>query len=230
MRIIGRNALVETLTAHALAGHAVLVYGPRGIGASTLLDACEARLGTVRRRAIRIERLASYADLMEPLAQAYAEATRTSKAQLRSRIEHDPAALLVDRLERGGAMVRREVRELGAIGVGAIFAGRADAPREHARLRALRLAHREIAIPPLDRDAMQQILDAHLAPDLATRLTAADRTRALRIAAGRPGVLVALVRTLTQARYWRAGRPALDLAASDLAIEQVSSRRHVFKA
>ena len=123
-------------------------------------------------------------------------------------------------------MVRREVRELGAIGVGAIFAGRADSPREHARLRTLRLAHREIAIPPLGRDAMQQILDAHLGPDLAMRLTAADRTRALRIAVGRPGVLVALVRTLTQARYWRAGRPALDLAASDLAIEQVSSRRH----
>src|SRR3569832_1559612 len=39
MQIIGRAALVETLTAHALAGHAVLVHGPRGIGASTLLDA-----------------------------------------------------------------------------------------------------------------------------------------------------------------------------------------------
>src|ERR1044071_3811020 len=99
MQIIGRAALVETLTAHALAGHAVLVYGPRGIGASTLLDACEARLGTVPHRSIRIERLASYADLMEPLARAYTEATRTSKAQLRSRIEQDPAALLVDRVE-----------------------------------------------------------------------------------------------------------------------------------
>src|SRR6185295_15388104 len=108
MRIMGRAALVETLTAHALAGHAVLVHGPRGIGASTLLDACEARLGTVRHRTIRIERLASYADLMEPLSRAYTEAyndtTRPSKAQLRSRIEQDPAALLVDRVERGGPM------------------------------------------------------------------------------------------------------------------------------
>src|SRR5262245_47146892 len=113
MRIVGRAALVETLAAHALAGHAVLVYGPRGIGASTLLDACEARLGAVRHHSIRIERLAKYADLMDPLSQAYTQATRASKSQLRSCIERDPVALLVDRVEGGGAPVRREIRELG---------------------------------------------------------------------------------------------------------------------
>jgi hypothetical protein len=225
MRIIGRAALVETLTAHALAGHAVLVYGPRGIGASTLLDACEARLGAVRHRSIRIELLASHADLMEPISQVYAGATRTSKAQLRSRIALAPAALLVDRVEGGGATVRREVRELGAIGVGAILAGRSDSPREHARLRALRLAHREVAIPPLDSDAMQQILDAHLAPELAMRLTTAHRSRALRVAAGRPGVLVALTRMLALPSYWHRGRPALELAASDLAIKQLRQEK-----
>ena len=221
MRIIGRAALIETLTAHALAGHAVLAYGPRGIGASALLDACEARLRTIGRRSVRVKRLASYADLMGPLSRAYKDAAHTPKALLQPHIERDPAVLLVDRVERGGAMVRREIREFGAIGLGAILAGQADTPREHAYLRSLRLAHREIAIPPLDGDAMQRILDAHLAPASATQLTKTDRARALRVAAGRPGILVALMRMLAQPRYWHAGRPALDLAASDLAIEHL---------
>jgi hypothetical protein len=226
MRIIGRAALVETLTAHALAGHAVLLHGPRGIGASAVLEACAAELGAAGRRSIRLERLASYADLMGPLSRAYTDAAPIAGPQLWSRIERDPAVLLADGVERGSPKIRREVRQLGAIGVGAIFAAAADTPREHERLRALRLAHREIAIPPLDGDAMRRILDAHLGPDLAIRLTDADRARAMRVAAGRPGMLVDLIRMLAQPRYWRGDRPVLDLAASDLAIARLSSRSH----
>jgi len=180
MRIIQRATLIEKLAGHARAGHAVLAYGPRGIGASTVLDGCAAWLIDHGRRVVRIARLASSADLIEPLARAYVGEVRTARERLRAAIEREPGVVLVDRVERAGAKVRREIRELGAVGLGAILVGQADTPREHARLRALRLAHRELAIPPLDRGAMREVLKAHLTPDLSARLSDSDRERMMR--------------------------------------------------
>jgi hypothetical protein len=222
MRILGRSALIDDLVAHACAGHAVLAYGPRGIGASTVLDGCATALERKRRRVVRIARVASYANLIEPIMRAYAGASRASNERVRAALEAAPGAVLVDRVERAGPKVRREIRELGAIGLGAIFVGQVDAPREHAALRALRLAHRELLIPRLDRGAMNAVFDANLPRELGARLVEADRERALRAADGRPGLLVLLAGALAQPRYWRDGRAAVDLALADLAIADVT--------
>jgi hypothetical protein len=224
MQILHRAALIEQLAAHLRAGYAVLAYGPRGIGASTVLDGCAAKVAGDR-RVVRIAHLASFADLIEPLSRAYVGEGRAARERLHAAISREPGAVLVDRVERAGARLRREIRELGAIGLGAILVGQADTPREHAQLRALRLAHREIAIPPLDRGAMRELLDAHLAPELAARLLDADRERVLGAALGRPGLLVALVGRLAQPRYWRGGRAAVDLAVTDLAMTAIAGPR-----
>jgi hypothetical protein len=225
MQIIHRAALIEELAAHVCAGYAVLAYGPRGIGASTVLDGCAAKVAGDGRRVVRIAHLASFADLIEPLSRAYVGEVRPARERLHAAISREPGAVLVDRVERAGAKLRREIRELGAIGLGAILVGQADTPREHARLRALRLAHREIAIPPLGRGAMREILDAQLAPELAARLSNADRERVLGAVVGRPGMLAALLGRLAHPRYWRGGRAAVDLAVTDLAMADIATPR-----
>ena len=222
MRIIGRTTLIDELARHALEGHAVLAYGPRGIGASAVLDGCARELQRAGRRVVRIARLASYSDLMDPLGRAYSGGRRSNKEQLHASIEAAPGAVLVDRIESAGAKLRRAIRELGAVGLGAVLVGQAEAPREHARLRALRVAHREVEIPPLDRSAMRAVLDQHAVGTPVARLVEADRDRVLEAANGRPGTLVALVRLLSQPRYWRERRAAVDLAVLDLAIADLA--------
>jgi hypothetical protein len=218
LALVGRDALVRDLLGHALASHAVVAHGPRGIGGTAVLDAIEREVGGAGRPVARVAVLDGLDDLARALALAYlgrepdARAQRTITLAL-APARQRPGVLLVDRVGRSSVMVRRAVRDLTAAGTGAILVGVVDRAEDHARLRALALAHRELAIPPLPIGAMRAILDDHAG---ALKLAAHDRERLLRAASGRPGLLVRMTQGLRSARYWRDGRVLVEPLRADV--------------
>ena len=218
LALVGRDTLVRELVTHALQGHAVVIHGPRAIGASAVLDTIARAAADAGRPVARVAVLDSLEDLARGLALAYFGREPELRAKRTITVALEPArqwpgVLLVDRIGKSSVMVRRAVRDLTVAGTGAVLVGVVECPEDHVRLRTRSLAHRELALPRLPLGAMREILDRHRD---ATRPTPEDRERLLRAASGRPGLLVRMAERLADTRYWRRGRILVEPLRADV--------------
>lgn len=236
--VFGRKEIVDSLTAQALAGHTVLVFGPLGIGKTAILQEVVRRAAEAGRAHAYAARTAAMQDVTRALAEAYpaVSARAGSQRQLRSRlllaVEERPGILILDHVQRAGTALKGLLRTLDGTGLAILIAADVEHARDHARVRAMRLAYREQHVPPLHGRHMNLILDAHLAQrPLPHPLTEVDRSSLLRIAAGRPGVIHMLLERLEMDRYWRDGQVLSEILRSDVSmaiaeayIREVNSR------
>ncbi|HZS41775.1 MAG TPA: ATP-binding protein [Polyangia bacterium] len=220
MGLLGRTTLIASLWERARDGQTVLLHGPVGSGKTAILD-------ELRRRAARLDvpcgispQTATLGDLTRALTQAYPVVDPTGRTQRRLRsglrlaIAARPGVLLLDHVVAAGAAVKGFLRSLRGTGLGVVLAGDVEHPRDHARLRALGLAYREIAIPPLDGRYCARLL----ADGAHALLVEGDRIALVRMAEGRPGWALAIARRLSDERYWSGDRVRLELLRADVSI------------
>jgi len=211
--VYGRRTLLEDLAELLLGGRTVLLYGPMGSGKSAILEALVRVMEVYRRPCGFSQRTQSLSDITGALLAAYPEVPRRGRAQREIRsaltlaIEAEPGALLLDHLGDPGTQFKGFLRFLRGNGLGVLMAADVEVPRDHERLRAMRLAYQEIEVPPLPSRTMHRILADVLSGDpLPFALQHAEKSALMRIARGRAGWIVMASRLLRDAHYWRDGR------------------------
>lgn len=208
--LFGRKTLVMELTRLALGGETVLVYGPRGVGKTTLLGAVESKVRRSGRPCSMAHRTEVLADVVSALARCYPEVSGPSRLQTRARLRaaarERPAVLLLDHLGAATPAVRSYLRGFRGTGLGVIIAANVEHARDRSQVRLRRLAYREVEVPPLERRVLERFLNAQLEKQpLERALASADRVKLLKVAAGRPGVVALLLELLGQSAAAREG-------------------------
>jgi hypothetical protein len=118
-----------------------------------------------------------------------------------------------------GTATRGFLRSLRASGLGVVLAVDVEAPRDHARARAMRLTHLELEVPPFEGRLLRQLLAQQLAArTLPHELTDPDRAALVEVALGRPGWIVMLAERLADRQYWSRGHVFTELLRADVSI------------
>ena len=207
-------------------GERVILYGPRGIGKSTLLTHLHRDLSR-----LGVPCGYSYAtchldDITQALARAYPEvkaAASVKRRIARSRLwvaaDRERGVLLLDHATAvNNAMVGYMRRLVGGV-AGVLLAFDVDDERERGLLHAGRLGGLPLRMPATPANCLravwrQQCTQRGLAPPPLE-----IERRVLRTAAGRPGWIVQCAELAAQHRYWRNGTLALvNLLCADSAI------------
>jgi hypothetical protein len=221
-RIQQRHELVDKLVGFALRGASVSLLGPRGIGKTTLLLEVARIVGEIQGRPVGYgEHTASLGDVTRALCAAYPEVARDARTRpwlrgaLRLAAEARPGVLLLDHVVGQGTALRGFLRSLEGTGLGLILAADVHDARERELYRRVRLASREVDVPPLSRRELRALLVKSLVATGVT-LASGDAQRLLDLARGRPGFIVGLAARVGEPQYWRHGRLLAHLLCADL--------------
>jgi len=223
--LVGRDDVIASLEGLAGEGQTVLVYGPVGIGKTSVLGDLARRAQRKQRPCAFCPRTEHLADVAAALARAYPDASigrsqRQRRSRLRLAVEANPGVLLLDDFIFVGTALKGYLRSLRGSGLGVVIAADVDQARDHARLREHGLAYRELALPPLRAALMRQLLERETARRaLPWPLAEEDRDALLHVAQGRPGWIVSLVAAAVEVRYWHESRLAVDVLVADLLIK-----------
>lgn len=220
--VVGRALLIQELMSHVESGHTVLLYGPYGIGKTAILLQVRERLRKSREPCAFASRTQTLADVTRALADVYAApcgSARALRSRLQLAIEAHPGALLLDDVKSAGAALKGFLRRLDGTGLGVVLAANAENDRDHAALRAMRLAYREVRVPGLASRHMRRILELSVAEFTPAAISPHDSSALLEIAAGRPGILRFLVSRLSDVRFWNGAALRLEMLRSEAAIE-----------
>jgi energy-coupling factor transporter ATP-binding protein EcfA2 len=223
--LLGRKVVLATLEALVLEGETLLLYGPIGIGKTTILEGLQRR---IERRGFRCglaPRTERLRDITEALQRAYPDAAggarrqRTIRGSLRLAAERFRGVLLLDHLLEVGDAAAGFLHSLRGTGLGVLMAADVDHPRDHARVRARGLAYRELRLEPLPGRCLRSILDRQLTGrSLPGELTEKDRRALLRVARGRPGWIARLVAAAREPRYWGPGGLLHEALRADVSV------------
>jgi hypothetical protein len=213
----GRAGILGELARLLDGGHTVLLYGPVGVGKSSVIRWLDARAearGVPRGLALATETLG---DLTTALTRAYPDVDvgsvtkRQARSRLRNAVEQRPGVLLLDHLGETGRAFKGALRSLRGMGAGVLLAADVDQPRDHERARQLHLAQYEVELPPLHGSTMRALMRSMLATaDLPFHLLAEDVSALVTAAEGLPGRSAWIVETLHDSGAWRSGRPRCD--------------------
>lgn len=226
--VLGRDEILDTVEALAFSGETVLVYGPLGIGKTAILGQLAHRADHAGRPCAICPRTERLSDVTEALVRGYATRTgaltqRKRRSRVRLAIEHNPGILLLDHLLEVGSAVKGYLRSLRGTGLGVLIAADVEQSRDHAHVRALGLAYRELALPPLHGRHLRRLLDFELRSGrLPYAVPESDREALIDVARGRPGWIVRLAAAASQMRYWRGDRLLIELLATDVSMAVTS--------
>ena len=210
--LLGRRDVMRALAEHLDEGHFVLLYGPRGVGKTAVLQALAERCSAAGLAVGTAERTATLADLVSALELAYPGvdvdvARPRARARLRLAAESSRCVLLLDDVGQVGSAFKSLLRSLRGTGSGVVMAAGADSPREHEDLRALHLAHREFELPRLGAASMRALLGRMLATASTPHpLHEDDVERLVHAAEGLPGRATWFVAELAREAAWCDGR------------------------
>ena len=217
MALRGREHVIDTLLEGLCAGHRILLYGPVGVGKSAILHAIAERLRGGSRPYGLITRTGSLHDVTAALAAAYPDLDTeglkqgTIRFALRSAVDRCAPILLLDGLVAAAAPMRTFLRILEGKGAGVLIAADVAHDRDHQRVRKMRLAYREVALPPLDTRIIREQLAALVRPGLVDQL--------LPIVHGLPGRAHVAAALVQRPRYWSDGALLRSVLETDVDAE-----------
>jgi len=133
---VGRGALVVALVNRLNEGQTVVVYGPPGIGKSTLLDAIRSQVLQREIPCGLAVRTAQLSDIPRALASAYPHVAhclpqRILRSRLRDAVQQRPGVLLLDHFRGCGTATKGFLRSLRGTGLGILIAADTFAERDH---------------------------------------------------------------------------------------------------
>jgi hypothetical protein len=225
-KALGRKRIVETLASLACRGDTVLVYGPLGIGKTAILAAVARKVKASGKPYEVWPKTETFRDVVLGLAETYPEVQvygwnhRQLRNAFRLAIEAEPGILLLDHFAGVGTAMKGFLRYLRLSGLGILIAAEVEHPRDHARLRDMRLTHCEVEVPPLPAPYLRVLFeDALRRTTLPHPLDEEALVVHIEKARGRPGWIPRILRRLSDPRYWSGGKALADLIEIDVAIE-----------
>jgi hypothetical protein len=194
----------------------VLIYGPVGVGKTTVLEAIANRARDQGVPCGASSRTNALSDFTRALLAAYpaidsAVTQRVLRTRLRNAVEARPGFLLLDDVGATGSAFKGALRALRGTGMGILLAADVDCPRDHERVRRLHLTHHEIELPPLHGSTIRALVRSLLATaDLPFQLRHDDLASLVSATGGLPGRAARFVDALQKSSAWRDGRPRCD--------------------
>jgi energy-coupling factor transporter ATP-binding protein EcfA2 len=212
----GRAGVIADIERRLSQGREVLIFGPVGVGKTTVLRAVEER---ARSRSIPCglsERTDTLPDLTGALSTAYPEIGSTGtqrgmRSRLRRAVESRPGFLLLDHLGKVGSAFKGVLRSLRGTGMGVLLAADVDHVRDRFRARRLHITHLELELAPLHGSTIRALMRSMLAGcELPFPLRDQDLRMLARQADGLPGRAARFVDALRRPEAWTSGRPRSD--------------------
>ncbi len=227
--LTAHNRLADRILAEVSGGRTVLVRGPVGIGKTTILVEIARRVGVAGRPCGVATNARALDDVTEALAAAYPEVAggrgagrRGLRSALRLAAEERPGILLLDHLMTAGTALRGYLRSLRGTGLGVVIAVDVENPADHERVRGLHLAYREVEVPPLAPSVARRLVDSTVPAAVCEE----DRVKIVRVAAGRPGRIVAAAEGIRSGSFWRDGRVLAELLGAELLVAEARHYLH----
>jgi replication-associated recombination protein RarA len=212
----GRKTIINYLVSLMLGRQAIMLYGPVGIGKTTILENVKQAIERLHRPWGFAEKTGSLSDITQALLMAYPGSSdkdtsqRQIRSALRAEIEDNPGVLFLDHIHNPGTQFKGFLHSLIYAGMGILISADAEGPLNHALLRAMHIAWREIAVRPLPNRYMYRILENLLSGKvLPNPLKNSDCSALIKMAHGRPGWMLMISELLQKPEYWCNGNVLL---------------------
>lgn len=205
-------------------GENMVLYGPHGIGKTTLLLDLEARLRKAGIPCGRSAHTGGLDDVTRALEAAYPTVDtalltrRGARSQLWQAADIKSGVLLLDHLtDVTNAMVSYLRRLRGGL-VGVLTAVDVEIEKERWRMKPWRMGALSVRMPLASADLLRELLHRsstqlglpQLEPDIERRL--------VRAAEGRPGWILECTRLQTQRQYWQGSQLFVSILCTDTEI------------
>jgi energy-coupling factor transporter ATP-binding protein EcfA2 len=214
------------LIARLARGEHVVLYGPRGVGKTTLTQQLHSRFRRDQVPCALCKSTASLDDITRTMEAAYPQvdthsvSRKTARARLWDAADRRGCILLLDHVtDVGTAMVGFGRRLRGGI-AGVLYVVDVDVEREKQRMRRKRLAL-SVRMPPASMRRLRVLLRSRCA-QRRLAVDAKTERQILKAAKGRPGWIVQATRLMGQQRYWHEGHiyPTLLCTDTEITVRQ----------
>jgi energy-coupling factor transporter ATP-binding protein EcfA2 len=219
----GVKSLGPELERRLRRGEHLTLYGPRGIGKSTLLDNLHTRLIRAAVPCARSPSTAGLADITRTLTRAYPgiETRTLTQRATRNRLllaaECEAAVLLLDHLTDVSTAMIGFLRRLRGGVAGVLLAVDVENERERQRLRGWRLGL-SVRMPTASARSLRTLYRSQSALLHLPAVPVAIERHLIRAARGRPGWILQCTELIRQSRYWRNGTLRESVLCSDTEI------------
>ena len=213
---------LASLITRLRSGEHLVLYGPRGVGKSTLLAELERRFVDLRVPCGRSSITTSLESITHALEQAYPAVEtrevrrRTARWRLWSAADARAGVILLDHLDCvSNAMVSFLRRRLHGGIVGVLSAVDVDDQREREQMRPWRLGALSVRIPLTPRRQLRRLLLTRCRSLRLPVLHPDDEHRLINASRGRPGWIVQCTALARDQRYWSHERLLLSVLCMD---------------
>jgi len=224
------RVFTEELGMRLRAGSHLILFGPRGVGKSTLLTILQEDNRALGAPCGLSRSTSGLADVVDALAQAYPSidieglGRRAAKARLRSAADRMSGVLLLDHATTVTTAMLGYLRRLRGGIVGALLIADVDTEHERERLRAWHIGALSVRMPLTPDRQLQQMLTSAVHGGGLPKLEPKVAQQIVHAARGRIGWLVECLKRIRADEYWRDGRLHLSALCTDTEIALRQSR------
>jgi hypothetical protein len=223
-------AFAAELGSRLRAGSHLILYGPRGIGKSTLLSVLSDQNRSLGAPCGLAPSTSGLPDIVAALAQAYPGtdiqglSKRAARARLRRAADRVSGVLLLDHATTVTTAMLGFLRRLRGGIAGALLVADIDTVHERERLRAWHIGALSVRMPPTSDRQIHRLLGAAIQAGDFTEIEANMLQQIAHAARGRIGWLNHCIGRLHMQEYWRDGRLHLAALCTDTEIAIRQSR------
>jgi hypothetical protein len=215
------TALRKDVARRLRRGESMVLYGPHGIGKTTLLRDLETRVRNAGVACGYSPQTRHLDDIQRALEQAYPGLAFEEAAQLSTRSpssgapDAKPGVLLLDHLTDVSSPMVGLLRRLRSGLMGVLTSVDGEVERERPRLRPWRLGALSVRMPRASVMLLRDLLRQGSADLQLPELDPDTERRLIRAAEGRPGWILQCVQLQTQGRYWQGRQLFATLLCND---------------
>jgi hypothetical protein len=225
------QAFAAELGSRLLAGSHLILYGPRGVGKSTLLSILSDHCRAGDTPCGIAPSTSGLPDIVSALARAYPGTDiaglgkRAARIRLRGAADRISGVLLLDHATAMTTAMLGYLRRLRGGIVGALLVADIDTPHERERMRAWHAGALSLRMPPTSNPQLHRLLMTAMRSSNLPKLEPKMARQIIRAARGRIGWLDQCMQRMEMPEYWLEARLHLAALCTDTEIALRQSRR-----